>query len=173
MDLESRVAALVMPTLDDMGFELVRVQVSGGEHRPTLQVMAERPEDGTMTVEDCAEISRAISAILDVEDPVAGAYTLEVSSPGLDRPLTRPKDYVRYAGFEVRLETNRPIPPDNRKRFKGRLLGLSEPGQQITLATDTGDITLAMADIHRAKLVMTDELIAAALKQQQNQETQG
>src|SRR5690554_5392970 len=110
-----RVGALIEPSLEEMGYELVRVQLTGGP-RPGLQIMAERADRAQMSVEDCAAISRAISAILDVEDPIAGAYTLEVSSPGIDRPLTRPEDFDRFQGFEARIECREAV--EGRRRLR-------------------------------------------------------
>lgn len=156
MDAAEKVKALIEPVVEDMGYELVRVTFGGGE-RPTLQIMAERP-DGTMNVEDCADLSRELSALLDVEDPVPSDYVLEVSSPGIDRPLTREKDYTRWAGHLLRVETS--VPMDGRRRFKGRLLGLDNGAVHIRL--DEGDVALPLSDIQKAKLVMTDELIAEA-----------
>jgi ribosome maturation factor RimP len=128
--------------------------------------MAE-PKDGRhMSLEDCTKISRAISAVLDVEDPIEGAYSLEVSSPGIDRPLTRPKDYERFAGFEAKLETRAPI--DGRKRFKGRLRGL-EAGQ-VKIEVDGATLALPLEEIDKAKLVLTDDLIAAYQQAEQAQE---
>src|SRR5690242_9861791 len=140
-----------------MGYRLVRVVVTSGR-RPTLQVMAERLDDQPMTVEDCAQISRSVSALLDVADPIAGAYMLEVSSPGIDRPLVRPEDYDRFSGFEARIELAHPL--EGRKRFRGRLLGLA--AGCVRLATDAGEAQLPLDDVARAKLVLTDDLIAAA-----------
>ena len=155
------VAAMIEPTLQAMGYALVRVAVVGGVGRPTLQVMAERADNAAMSVDDCADISQAISAVLDVEDPIAGSYMLEVSSPGIDRPLVRKADYDRFAGFEARLETAEPI--GGRKRFRGRLLGTG--AETVKLKLDTGDeIELPLARIERAKLVLTDELIAAGTR---------
>lgn len=157
-ELEQRIADMIEPTIDSMGFELVRVQISGSR-RPTLQVMAEPADRRGMTVDDCAEISRALSALLDVEDPLPEGYMLEVSSPGLDRPLTRPGDFERFAGFVARIETRGLI--DGRRRFTGRLLGLED--DQVVLRPEGGeDVRLALADIAKAKLVLTDDLIAAA-----------
>ena len=113
-----------------------------------------------MTVDDCADISRSVSALLDVADPIPVAYMLEVSSPGIDRPLVRPEDYDRFAGFEARFELVRPL--DGRKRFRGRLLGRAE--DHVRVATDAGEALLPLADIARAKLVLTDDLIAASQK---------
>jgi ribosome maturation factor RimP len=139
-----------------MGYELVRLTVSGGQ-RKTLQVMAERKDGLNMSLNDCTHLSRAISAVLDVEDPIEGAYSLEVSSPGIDRPLTRPKDYQRFAGFEAKLETRAPI--GGRKRFKGRLLGLDEA--KVKIEVEGAPVALPLEEIEKAKLVLTDDLIAA------------
>lgn len=166
MDPMARVSEAIAPALAAMGFDLVRVKLSGGQ-RPVLQVMAERG-DGSMSVEDCAEVSRAVSAILDVEDPIAGAYTLEVSSPGLDRPLVRPADYERFKGHEARLDLAAPLsepgPLAGRKRLKGRLLGCTAEG--VRLEMEEGEIGVPFGAIASAKLLLTDALIAAALKRQ-------
>ena len=143
-----------------MGFELVRVLLHGSQ-RPTLQVMAERADRSPMTVEQCAEISRAVSAILDVADPIAGAYRLEVTSPGLDRPLTRRADFDRFRGFEARVETELPI--EGRRRFRGRLLGVVD--DQLRLQLEDGEQAIPYAEIKKAKLIVTDEMLAAAAKQ--------
>jgi ribosome maturation factor RimP len=140
-----------------MGYELVRVLVSG-RARPTLQVMVERADRTAMTVDHCAEVSRAVSAILDVEDPFPGAYQLEVTSPGIDRPLIRPADFERFAGFEARLETHEVI--DGRKRFKGRLMGLE--GDRVRLAQEGEERLVPLAAIKKAKLVLSEELLAAS-----------
>ena len=163
MDVAKRVADLIAPSLTDMGFELVRVQFTGNT-RKTLQVMAERIDRVAMTVEDCAQISRAASALLDVEDPIAGQYLLEVSSPGLDRPLTRKDDFVRFAGFEAKIETAMPV--DGRKRFKGRLVGLNEAGAIVMATEEAGEIAVPFSNFVRGKLVLTDDLIKAAEKEQ-------
>jgi len=159
MEKAAQIERMIAPSLAAMGYDIVRVLLTGGQ-RPTLQVMAERTDGQDMSVDDCAEISRAVSALLDVEDPIAGAYTLEVSSPGIDRPLTRPADFQRFAGFEARVETRQPV--EGRKRFRGRLLGLE--GDSIWIATPEGEAALPVDDILRAKLVLTDELIAATDK---------
>ena len=163
MELERRIAAMIEPSLEGMGYELVRVLIQGRE-RPVLQIMAERKDGAGMTVEDCADISRQISALLDVDDPIEGHYSLEVSSPGIDRPLTRPKDYEAYAGFEAKLETSEPV--EGRKRFRGKLLGLDEHGC-VKLAADGVEWAVPLTMVKGAKLVLTDELIAAAMQQQQ------
>lgn len=140
-----------------MGYELVRVRLAGGG-RPVLQVMAERADGAPMTVDDCAEISQGLSALLDAEDPIAGAYTLEVSSPGIDRPLTRPRDFERFAGFEARIETREAV--GGRRRFTGRLRGLERGMVSIDVAE--GTMQVPFDAIARARLVLTDELLAAS-----------
>jgi len=156
-----RIERLIAPTLDGMGYELVRVMLIGGKGRQTLQVMAERQDRAGMTVDDCADISRALSALLDVEDPLAGAYNLEVSSPGIDRPLTRRDDFARFAGFEAKVELSAPVA--GRKRFRGRLKGID--GDTIAIETDDGETALPFGAVERAKLVLTDELVASAQKE--------
>jgi ribosome maturation factor RimP len=151
-----RIAELIEPTLRDMGFELVRVLVGGGR-QPTLQVMAERSDLTTMTLDDCAAISHALSPLLDVADPLPQAYRLEVTSPGIDRPLVRPADFARFAGFEVRIETELPI--DGRRRFQGRLLGLDEGKVRLRFAER--EVVIEFVAIKKAKLVVTDDLLQA------------
>ena len=150
------IAPLIEPSLEAMGYRLVRVAFLGAR-RATLQIMAERIDDAPMTVDDCTEISRSVSALLDVADPIAGAYMLEVSSPGIDRPLTRPEDYDRFTGFEAKIELDRPL--DGRKRFRGRILGRAD--DHVRLVGDAGEVTLPYADINKAKLVITDDLLKA------------
>lgn len=157
--LDRRMTEIVTPVIEDMGFELVRLRMQGGE-TPTLQIMAERPEGG-IEVDDCAAISNAVSALLDVEDPISDGYTLEVSSPGIDRPLTRLKDFAAFEGFEAKLETSEMI--DGQKRFRGELAGTE--GDEVLLNVDAGTIGLKFDWLADAKLVMTDELIKAMLKQ--------
>jgi len=154
-----QIERLVEPSLSAMGYEIVRIMIMG-KHAPTLQIMAERKDDQPMTVEDCADISRQISAVLDVEDPIRSAYTLEVSSPGLDRPLTRPKDFQRFAGYEAKLETRFPI--DGRRKFTGKLIGID--GEVVKLKDDAGEVSLPYARIQKAKLVLTDELLRQSQK---------
>jgi len=151
------IARMIETPLQAMGYRLVRVVVTSGR-RATLQMMAERLDDLPMTVDDCAQISHSVSALLDVADPIAGAYTLEVSSPGIDRPLVRAEDYDRFSGFEARIELAQLI--DGRKRFRGRLLGTE--GAVVRLATEGGEIRVPLSKVARAKLVLTDDLIAAA-----------
>lgn len=156
--MEDRLRNILEPAIEGLGFDLVRISVQG-KNRPTLQVMAERP-DRTMAVADCETLSREISAILDVEDPIAGQYVLEVSSPGIDRPLTRLKDFRDFKGFEARLQTA--VPQDGQRRFKGRLIEVK--GDLIKIDTQEGEKQLEFNAIEKAKLVLTDELIAASLK---------
>ncbi|MDO8607400.1 MAG: ribosome maturation factor RimP [Phaeospirillum sp.] len=163
MDLQNRLEALIAPSLDAMGYELIRVQLQG-KQRLTLQIMADRKDGVMMAVEDCADISRSLSALLDVEDPISGAYSLEVSSPGIDRPLTRAKDFAQWAGFEAKLESSQPI--EGRKRFKGKVLGLDDEGN-VRLLIETGEVAIPFADVRGAKLVLNDELIAATVTAQE------
>jgi len=160
--IDRRLAGIVAPVAEGMGFHLVRLRLMGGK-RVTLQIMAER-QDGGMEVEDCARLSRALSAVLDVEDPVEGEYVLEVSSPGIDRPLTRLADFDRWEGYEARLETAEMI--DGRRRFKGILAGTE--GTEVLIELDDpnfdGPIGLEFDWLADAKLVLTDELIAESLR---------
>jgi ribosome maturation factor RimP len=153
----NEIARMIEPPVEAMGYRLVRVAVTGAR-RATLQVMAERQDEAPMTVDDCASISRSISALLDVADPIADAYMLEVSSPGIDRPLVRPEDYDRFAGFEARIELSEPF--DGRKRYRGRLLGRA--AEHIRLVGEAGEVHLPLGIIARAKLVLTDDLLAQA-----------
>jgi len=159
MDLAKHIERMITPTIADLGFEIVRVMVKGNTE-PLLQIMAERADGTGFDVEDCATVSRAISTILDVEDPIASEFTLEVSSPGIDRPLTQPKHFEQWSGFDVKIELRVGL-EDGRKRHTGRLLGLGE-NETILIENEAGEtITLPFNDIHRAKLLLTDELIAA------------
>lgn len=164
LPLEERVA----PTLEAMGFEVVRIALTGGTGRKTLQVMADRADGGQISIEDCEQISQTLSAIFDVEDPVQGRYDLEVSSAGIDRPLTRPKDFAAYAGFEAKVETK--VPVHGRKRFRGELRGINAD-ETVTITVDGETLEIPMSAIRTAKLVLTDALIEATaqradLKQQ-------
>ncbi|WP_233712992.1 ribosome maturation factor RimP [Amaricoccus solimangrovi] len=161
--IDRRLAAIVAPTIEGLGFELVRIRLMSGK-RAILQIMAERPE-GWIEVDDCARISRAVSAVLDVEDPISGEYTLEVSSPGIDRPLTRLKDFERYADYEVKLETSELI--DGRRRFKGVLRGVED--HEVLIEIPEGVIGLEFDWLSDAKLVLTDELIAESLAARKEQ----
>jgi ribosome maturation factor RimP len=159
--LEARVAGIVGPTLDGMGYELVRVAIIGRE-RPTVQIMADRADGALISVEDCEAISRAVGAVLDVEDPIPGQWMLEVSSAGIDRPLTRRKDWNRFVGHRARAELA--VPLDGQKRFAGIVLGADAAFARMRL-DDGGEVALPWADVRRAKLVLTDALIEATAKQ--------
>lgn len=157
--MDRRLAEIITPVIEDMGFELVRIRLMSGKD-VTLQIMADKP-DGGIEVDDCAEISTAISAVLDVEDPILDAYTLEVSSPGIDRPLTRLKDFDAFEGYEAKLETAELI--DGRRRFKGVLAGVEDDEVLINVAE--GTIGLKFDWLSDAKLVLTDDLIKEMLRQ--------
>ena len=156
--IDRRIAEIVTPVIEDMGYEVVRIRLMSGKET-TLQIMAQKP-DGSIEVDDCAQISTAVSATLDVEDPILDAYTLEVSSPGIDRPLTRLKDFDQWAGHEAKLETDELI--DGRRRFKGALAGTE--GDEVLIEIEEGTIGLKFEWLSDAKLVLTDELIREALK---------
>ena len=156
--LTDSVDKLIGGTVEAMGYEVVRIAMMGSRARPVLQVMIEAKDERPLTVDDCADVSRAVSALLDEADLIDGAYTLEVTSPGIDRPLTRLKDFDRFAGLEARVETDLPI--DGRKRFKGRLAGTE--GEAVRIVLPEGEVVIAFADIRRAKLVLTDELLSVA-----------
>jgi ribosome maturation factor RimP len=151
------IVKLIEPSLTAMGYRVVRAVMTSGR-RANLQIMAERIDEAPLTLDDCATVSHSVSALLDVADPIPGSYTLEVSSPGIDRPLVRPEDYDRFSGFEAHVELSAPI--DGRKRFRGRLLGIADG--DIRLVTEAGEKRLPLATVARAKLVLTDELINAA-----------
>ena len=156
--IDQRLYEIINPIVESMGFEIVRVRLMGGK-TPLLQIMAQKP-DTTIEVDDCAEISTAVSATLDVEDPITDAYTLEVSSPGIDRPLTRLKDFDTWDGYVAKLETEELI--DGRKRFKGNLAGTE--GDEVLIEIEEGTIGLKFEWLSDAKLVLTDELIRDVLR---------
>lgn len=156
--IDRRLAEIIGPVIEDMGFELVRIRLMSGKSS-TLQIMAERP-DGGIEVDDCGEISTAVSAVLDVEDPILDAYTLEVSSPGIDRPLTRLKDFDTFEGYEAKIETAELI--DGRRRFKGVLAGVED--DEVLINIEEGTVGLKFDWLSDAKLVLTDELIKEMLK---------
>jgi ribosome maturation factor RimP len=151
----------VAPTLTGMGYELVRVAILGREN-PTVQIMADRADGALIGVEDCEAISHAVGAVLDVEDPIPGNWTLEVSSAGIDRPLTRIKDWNRYAGHQAKAEVNMPI--GGRKRFSGIVLGADAEVARMRLEDGT-EVALPLTDLRRARLVLTDALIDATAAQ--------
>jgi ribosome maturation factor RimP len=152
-----RLLELLDPVAEAAGYEIVRLRLMGGEHARRLQIMGERTVDGDMNVEDCARLSRAISEVMDAADPIAGEYTLEVSSPGVDRPLTRLKDFETYEGFEARLELDRLA--EGRKRFKGTLAGVEDGAIAIDLEGEAETALIPFAWITEAKLVLTDQLM--------------
>lgn len=156
--LQDKIAAIIEPSLKDMGYDIVQIRfIESGRH--TLQIMAERMDGKNMTVDDCADISHSVSALLDVEDPIKGQYTLEISSPGIDRPLVKLQDFERFNGYEAKLETKLPI--DGQKRFKGRLRGTEN--NNIALETEDGiKKSIPFNAIRSAKLLLTDELLKKA-----------
>ena len=162
--LPARVAAIAEPVVEQLGYRLVRVKISAADGC-TVQIMAERP-DGTMAVEDCEAVSRALSPVLDVADPIERTYRLEISSPGIDRPLVRKSDFDRYAGHLVKIETE--IPIGGRKRFRGQLLGTAGDAARIRHdeAGEEAEVLLPIEEISEAKLVLTDELVTQALRRE-------
>ena len=166
--LPARVAAIVEPVIEQLGYRLVRVRVSGAEGC-TVQIMAERP-DGTMSVEDCEAVSRALSPVLDVADPIDRTYRLEISSPGIDRPLVRKSDFERYAGHVAKIETAMPI--QGRKRFRGLLIGTEGEAARIrrddAVEGEEAEVLLPIDEMSEAKLVLTDELVTAALRREKS-----
>lgn len=166
--LPARVAAIAEPVIEQLGYRLVRVRVSGAEGC-TVQIMAERP-DGTMTVEDCEAVSRALSPVLDVADPIDRTYRLEVSSPGIDRPLVRKSDFERYVGHLAKIETT--IPFEGRKRFRGMLAGTE--GDSVRIRRDdaadgeAAEVLLPIEEMSEAKLILTDDLVTEALRREKS-----
>ncbi len=166
--MAASVAALVGPVLDDMGFRVVRISVSGRDAQ-TLQIMAERP-DGTITIDECEQISRQVSAVLDVHDVISSAYRLEISSPGIDRPLVRMQDFEDWAGYEAKIELSQPV--DGRKRFRGKLEGFE--GDEVRIECDLDQIGRTVLGfpaslITEARLVLTDDLVREALRRAKQQ----
>ncbi len=162
---------LIEPVAESIGLAIVRVRLMGGTLRRRLQVMAERPSDHDIAVEECARLSRAISEVLDAADPISGEYLLEVSSPGIDRPLTRLEDFETFEGFEARLETDRMV--EGRKRFKGIVAGVEDDNVLMDLEGEEDTALLPFAWLVDAKLVLTDQLMkAGAEKRAARQETE-
>ncbi len=157
-DIDARILSIIDPIAVDMGFHIVRIRVMAGK-RPKLQIMAERKSDGSMSVDDCAELSRAVSTTLEVEDPIRDAYVLEVSSPGLDRPLTSLTDFETYVGYLTRLELDRFV--EGRKRFRGTIAGIEGDNIEINLDGEDQTAEIPFEWVSDAKLLITDELIAA------------
>jgi len=161
--IDRRLAEIVTPVIEDLGYELVRIRLMSGK-ATTLQIMADKP-DGGIEVDDCADISNAVSAVLDVEDPIIDAYALEVSSPGIDRPLTRLKDFEMFEGYEAKLETAEMV--GGRRRFKGELAGTEEDEVLINIEDQGETVTIGLKFdwLSDAKLVLTDDLIKEMLRQ--------
>ena len=164
--MDRRLAEIARPVIEGMGYELVRLRLMGGK-TATLQVMADKP-DGGIEVEDCARISTDLSAVLDVEDPIDGEYTLEVSSPGIDRPLTRLKDFDAWTGHEAKVETAEPL--DGQKKFKGEVAGTEGDEVLLTIDRPGGPVTIGLTFdlLADAKLVLTDELVRETLRQRKD-----
>jgi ribosome maturation factor RimP len=162
--IDRRLAEIVGPVIEGMGFELVRIRLMSSTKSKTLQIMAERPTGG-IEVDECAQISTAVSAVLDVEDPIEDEFTLEVSSPGIDRPLTRLKDFETFEGYEARIETDEMF--DGRRRFKGELAGVEEDDVLINIIEHGETVTIGLKFdwLSDAKLILTDDLIAEMLRQ--------
>ncbi len=160
--LEQKLANLAAPVIEDLGFDLHRIKVSGATGTLLIQVMAEDKETKNLGVDDAAKISRALSAVFDVEDPIDGAYRFEVSSPGIDRVLITKDDFTNYKGFEARIESLIPSPENGQKKFRGTLGGMKD--EKILLTTDKGDVEIPYSSVAKAKLVLTDELIKATAK---------
>ena len=166
--LAARIATIAEPVIEQLGYRLVRVKISGAEGC-TVQIMAERP-DGSMVVEDCETVSRALSTVFDMADPIERAYRLEISSPGIDRPLVRKSDFDRYAGHLVKIETL--IPIGGRKRFRGQLIGTEGEAARIhcddAAESEEADVLLPIEEIGEAKLVLTDDLVKEALRREKS-----
>jgi ribosome maturation factor RimP len=162
--IDARVAAIIEPIILDMGYQLVRVKLTS-QNGTTLQIMAEKP-DGTMTVNDCEALSMAISPVLDVEDPIDKAYNLEMSSPGIDRPMVRKGDFRKWAGHLIKCETS--VMVEGRKRFRGKIVSVTDDGfvldREQTSRGEAGEITIPFSALAEAKLILTDDLIRDALK---------
>jgi ribosome maturation factor RimP len=160
MDVAERVTLAIEPSIDTMGYRLVQVKLGDYDRRKVLTVMAERKDETPMGVEDCTKISRHVGALLEVEDPIPTAYDLEVCSPGIDRPLTRLADYSRYVGSEAKLETYAPLnPADNRKRFRGELLGVNGEKIRMRLEEESGEMEIPFSDIRTARLIVSETLM--------------
>lgn len=157
---------LVAPVIENMGFDVVRIMTIG-QQNPTVQIMIERQDGENLVVDDCAAVSRAVSAILDEKDPIDGEYSLEVSSPGLDRPLTKPEHFARFVDYEAKIETDEAV--DGRKRFKGKIIALDN-GNVIRFAMDDKEYNIPFEAVSKAKLVLTDELLNAFMAAQGEEE---
>ncbi len=156
MDTYSRLHTLIIPVIEDLGYDLVRLHISLGK-MSAIQIMAERKDRERMQVEDCEKISRTLSPVLDVEDIIKSQYTLEVSSPGIDRPLVRIEDYERFKGFDAKIELSEAL--EDRKRFAGKIVGPQE--DKVIIETENGSVEIPFSLIQKAKLILTDSLIKA------------
>jgi ribosome maturation factor RimP len=166
--VEERVIALIEPTAAGLGYRIVRVRLSGNR-RKRLQIMGERVSDGQMGIDDCGRLSRALGPVFDLDDPVDGEYDLEISSPGIDRPLMRIEDFERFVGFDAKVETA--VPVNNQRRWKGAIAAVN--GDEITLTTDQGEAKLKFSALSDARLVLTDKLIEDDLRRAKAAEAAG
>lgn len=155
---EQKIEALARPIAEEMGYDIVCVKIIGEDGSQSVQIMAENPETRLIGLDECAKLSRAISTMMEVEDPINGAYRLEISSPGIDRPLVKIKDFEDFSGFEAKLETDRPA-ENGQKRFRGFIKGLKE--ENVLVETDQGEVEIPFPSIVKAKLVLTDALLNA------------
>ncbi|GJL84664.1 MAG: hypothetical protein DHS20C02_04390 [Micavibrio sp.] len=155
---ENRITEIAAPVIKDLGYELVCVKIVGDSGNQTVRIMAENAETKRLGIDDCTKISKALSAVFDVEDPISNAYNLEISSPGIDRPLVKEQDFEDYLGFEAKLETNMPT-ESGQKRFRGKLKGMKD--SIVLIDTDDGEVEIPFGSLSKAKLVLTDELIKA------------
>ncbi|MBE2191654.1 MAG: ribosome maturation factor RimP [Alphaproteobacteria bacterium] len=166
---EKKITNFLEPVIADLGYDLVSIKVIGSQKLQTLQIMAEDPQTQTLDLDGCTKISRAVSTILDVEDPFSSPYQLEISSPGIDRPLVRPKDFEANIGFEANIETENPS-ETGQKKYRGKILSFEN--ETVTLSTDTGEVQIELAEINKAKLILTDELIKANQNKRPKQQDQ-
>ncbi len=165
--LEQKIEEIIKPVTKDMGLDLLCANVSGADGRQTVQILAENKQTNNLSIGECTELSRAVSALFDVEDPIKGAYSLEVSSPGIDRPLINAEDYERYQGFEAKVETS--VPSEiGQKRFRGHIEAVE--GDRVTLKTDQGLAEIDINNVKKAKLVLSDELIKATSKNRKEED---
>lgn len=160
---EKRITAFIEPVITGLGYDLVSVRIIGSAKLQTLQIMAENPETGRLDLNGCEKISHAVSAVLDVEDPIHSAYQLEISSPGIDRPLVRDRDFEKHIGYEISVETEDGMGDNGQKRFRGKLKEFNV-STFVVATEDIGDITIERSNVARAKLILTDELAKLALK---------
>ncbi len=156
MDICQKIQEIIEPSLTHLGYEIVRILMQGGDVK-TVQIMVERADRNDMTLDDCEKVSRTVSALLDVDDPFSGRYMLEISSPGIDRPLIKAADYVRFAGFEAKVETL--VALNGRRRFKGKILGLTDDEKSVRLDAEEGLVSIELENISKAKLILTDDLL--------------